>query len=75
MKERYPFVFPFIFSLSLGLAPFTPEPHLVGKFRWILGGGTGMEVMDYFDLILHLTPWVWLLFSLLKWSGIFKIKT
>ena len=51
MKERYPFVFPLIFSLSLGLAPFTPEPHLVGKLRWILGGGTGMEVMDYFDLI------------------------
>lgn len=74
MKEQYIY-FSLIFSLSLGLAPFTPEPHLVGKFRWILGGGIRMEVMDYFDLILHLTPWVWLLFSLLKWSGIFKIKT
>ena len=58
MKERYPFVFPLIFSLSLGFAPFTPEPHLVGKFRWILGGGIGMEVVDYFDLIIHSTPWV-----------------
>ncbi len=73
MKEQYIY-FSLIFSLSLGLAPFTPEPHLVGKFRWILGGGIRMEVMDYFDLILHSTPWVWLLFSLLKWSGIFKIK-
>lgn len=46
MKERYPFIFP----LSLGFAPFTPEPHLVGKFCWILGGGIGMELVDYFDL-------------------------
>ena len=29
--------------LTLGLAPFNPEPHLVGKIRWLLGGGVGMD--------------------------------
>ena len=29
---------------------------------------------DYDDLFLHGTPWLWLFFSLIKWSGIFKIK-
>jgi len=49
-------------SLTLGLAPFVPEPHILGKLRWILGGGVGMGTMDYFDLIMHGTPWILLLY-------------
>ncbi|WP_020604719.1 hypothetical protein [Spirosoma spitsbergense] len=45
-------------SLTLGLAPFLPEPHVVGKIRWVLGGATGMTGTDWFDLLLHLTPWL-----------------
>lgn len=52
----------FILSLTLGLAPFFPEPHLFGKIRWVLGGANGMGAMDYFDLLLHGTPWVVLIF-------------
>ena len=48
-------------SLSLGLAPFTPEPHIVGKLRWVAGGGVGMELIDYLDLLLHGAPWMFLL--------------
>ncbi|RDB02530.1 hypothetical protein [Runella aurantiaca] len=55
-------------SLTLGLAPFLPEPHLFGKIRWILGGAVGMKPMDWFDFFLHLTPWLLLLRSIaLKW--------
>ncbi len=50
-----------IASLTLGLAPFFPEPHIVGKIRWVLGGGKGMEVMDIFDLVFHAMPWIVLL--------------
>lgn len=50
-----------ILALTLGLAPFVPEPHIVGKVRWLLGGGVGMQVMDYFDLILHGLPWLLLI--------------
>ncbi|MDA8871357.1 hypothetical protein N9C47_04315 [Flavobacteriaceae bacterium] len=55
-----------LLCLTLGLAPFTPEPHLFGKIQWVLGGGEGMAGMDVFDLFLHGAPWVWLLYSLVK---------
>ena len=45
-------------SLTLGLAPFLPEPHIVGKIRWILGGAVGMKAIDWFDFVLHGTPWL-----------------
>jgi len=46
--------------LTLGLAPFFPEPHILGKVRWVMGGAVGMQPMDYFDLVLHGAPWVYL---------------
>ena len=52
-------------SLTLGLAPFSPEPHVVGKLRWVLGGAAGMSVVDWLDLLLHLTPWLLLLYAVL----------
>jgi hypothetical protein len=51
---------PLIASLTLGLAPFVPEPHLVGKLRWVAGGAHGMAAMDWLDLAMHGAPWVWL---------------
>ncbi len=54
-----------IASLTLGLAPFTPEPHLWGKIKWILGGAVGMQPMDWFDFFMHGTPFLLLLLSLL----------
>jgi hypothetical protein len=55
-------------SLSLGLAPFVPEPHVWGKLKWIMGGGAfsgehPMQLMDWFDLLMHGTPWVLLIIS------------
>jgi len=47
--------------LTLGLAPYFPEPHIVGKVRWLLGGAAGMQPMDWFDLLLHGLPWILLL--------------
>jgi len=59
-----------IASLTLGLAPFIPEPHLWGKIKWISGGTVGMQPMDWFDFALHGTPWVLLLISiLLRFKG------
>lgn len=50
----------FLVSLTLGLAPFAPEPHIVGKIRWVAGGAIGMTGMDWFDLVFHGFPWVFL---------------
>ena len=55
-----------IASLTLGLAPFFPEPHIWGKLKWIAGGAEGMAFMDWFDVVLHGTPWVMLLISLVR---------
>ena len=56
-----------IASLTLGLAPFNP-PHIVGKIQWILGGNAfsgehAMQGQDWFDVLLHGTPWVLLIIS------------
>ena len=50
-------------SLTLGLAPFVPEPHIVGKIRWIAGGARGMQLIDWLDALMHGTPWLVLIGS------------
>lgn len=57
---------PLLASLTLGLAPFVPEPHVVEKVRWVLAGGEGMAWIDVFDLAMHGAPWVWLLVVLTR---------
>jgi len=57
---------PLVACLTLGLAPFSPEPHILGKLRWILGGGVGMEPMDWFDTMLHSSPFIWLIIVFVK---------
>lgn len=48
-------------SLFLGLAPFVPEPHIVGKLRWLAGGAVGMSAMDWLDLAWHAWPFILLI--------------
>jgi len=50
-----------LLCLTLGLAPYFPEPHLWGKLKWVAGGAVGMKFMDWFDLLLHGTPFVLML--------------
>lgn len=59
-------LYPIVLCLTLGLAPFTPEPHLWGKLKWVMGGAVGMQPMDYFDLVLHGAPWLYLIFIVFK---------
>ncbi|KOF04378.1 hypothetical protein OB69_01750 [Roseivirga seohaensis subsp. aquiponti] len=56
-----------VLVLTLGLAPFTPEPHIWGKIKWVMGGANGMQIMDYFDFVLHGTPWVYLILELIRY--------
>ncbi|MCZ4319344.1 hypothetical protein O4H26_10100 [Aequorivita viscosa] len=50
-----------LICLTLGLAPFFPEPHLWGKLKWIAGGAEGMQAEDWFDVLLHGFPFILLL--------------
>ena len=45
--------------LTLGLAPFTP-PHIWEKLQ-MLAKGQLVRPIDWFDLVLHGTPWVLLI--------------
>ncbi len=46
-----------ILALTLGLAPFVPEPHLFEKLRMLFAGNLTKPV-DIFDFLMHGTPWV-----------------
>lgn len=54
-----------ILCLTLGLAPFVPEPHLWGKLKWVMGGAKGMELLDWFDFFWHGFPFILLLLALI----------
>ena len=64
MLERL--AFPLLACLTLGLAPYVPEPHVWGKIRWVLGGADGMALRDWGDLLVHGAPWVWLAVVLIR---------
>jgi len=50
-----------LLCLTLGMAPFFPEPHFWGKLKWVAGGAVGMNAMDWFDLVFHGAPFLLLL--------------
>ncbi|WP_299325717.1 hypothetical protein [uncultured Maribacter sp.] len=50
-----------LLCLTLGLAPFFPEPHIVGKLKWIFGGANDMVFMDWFDVVSHGFPFILLI--------------
>lgn len=52
-----------VVALTLGLAPFTPEPHVLEKLR-MLAAGELTRPLDWFDLALHGLPWLVLLAKL-----------
>lgn len=52
-------------SLTLGLAPFFPEPHIWEKLK-MLAAGQLRAPIDIFDLLLHATPWALLLAKLAR---------
>lgn len=62
--DAIPVIYLILASLTLGLAPFTPEPHIWEKLK-MLAGGTLSRPIDIFDLILHGLPWLLLILRLI----------
>ena len=62
--------FVILLCLTLGLAPFLPEPHIVRKIRWIAGAANGMQMIDWWDTFLHGFPYL-----LLIRLGVLKLRT
>jgi len=63
MIDRLPWVLVILVCLTLGLAPFVPEPHIVEKLRMLVKG-TLSRPLDIFDLLLHAAPFLVLLAKL-----------
>lgn len=63
--DRISLGFAIIAALTLGLAPFFPEPHIVEKLRMLMKG-TLVRPIDIFDLALHGAPWLLLLAKLAR---------
>jgi hypothetical protein len=66
--DRLPLVMFVVIALTLGLAPFVPEPHLWEKLK-LLAAGNLVRPIDMFDLLLHGLPWVLLLVKLGRLAG------
>jgi len=60
-----------IIAALLGLAPFSPEPHVWEKLK-MLADGSLHKPIDIFDLFLHGTPWVLLGLKLVRLQGVSK---
>ncbi len=54
-KISWPIVI--VLCLTLGLAPFTPEPHIWEKLRMLVAGDLRRPV-DIFDMLFHGLPWL-----------------
>ncbi len=52
-----------ISSLTLGLAPFVPHPHIWKQIK-NLWYGRKMLPIDWIDLVMHGAPWVFLIIVL-----------
>ncbi len=61
--NRIPFSLVIVLCLTLGLAPFTPEPHIWEKLKMLYAGELSRAI-DIFDLLMHATPWILLLAKL-----------
>ena len=54
-----------ILCLTLGLAPYTPEPHVWQKLQMLLAG-TLSKPIDIFDFVLHGVPWLLLVLKAVR---------
>jgi hypothetical protein len=63
--DNLPLVYVVLFALTLGLAPFTPVPHVWEKLG-VLVAGLLTKPLDIFDLALHGAPWLLLAMKLAR---------
>tara|TARA_R110000868_G_scaffold33874_1_gene122657 strand:- start:885 stop:1106 length:222 start_codon:yes stop_codon:yes gene_type:complete len=63
--DRLPLIFVILACLTLGLAPFTPEPHIWEKLK-MLAAGSLRKPVDIFDFFFHAWPWLLLMAKLAR---------
>ena len=63
--DKIPTIWLVVAAVLMALMPFTPEPHLVEKFR-MLREGTVTRPLDIFDVFWHLLPSILLAIKLYR---------
>ncbi len=63
--DKVPLAVLLIVALTLGLAPFVPEPHVWEKLKMLFAGELSRPI-DIFDLVLHGVPWLLLGLKVLR---------
>jgi len=63
--DKLPLHIVIVMCLTLGLAPFAPEPHVWEKLK-MLADGSLAKPIDIFDLFMHGTPWLLLVLKLVR---------
>ena len=54
-----------VLCLTLGLAPYVPEPHIWQKLNMLLSGDLTQGV-DIFDMVFHGAPWLLAIAKLIR---------
>jgi hypothetical protein len=70
--DQLPLMVLIAIALTLGLAPFAPQPHVVEKLDMLFSGSLSRPI-DIFDLLLHGAPWVLLAIKLMR-MGLLQMK-
>ncbi|WP_149586633.1 RND transporter [Tabrizicola flagellatus] len=65
LLDQIPLSILILAALTLGLAPFLPEPHIWEKLK-MLAAGELVKPIDWFDLALHAAPWLLLIAKLVR---------
>jgi hypothetical protein len=63
--DQIPLTILILAALTLGLAPFVPEPHIWEKLKMLVAGDL-VKPVDIFDLLMHATPFVLLAAKLVR---------
>jgi hypothetical protein len=63
LLDKLPWSVTIFLCFTLGLAPFWP-PHIVEKILMLVKGRL-VRPIDWFDLVLHATPWILLVLKLI----------
>lgn len=63
LLDKIPLPMVVVMCLTIGLAPFVPEPHVWQKIQMLMAGNL-VKPIDIFDLLMHGTPWLVLMLKL-----------
>ena len=66
--DQFPLSYAVLIALTLGLAPFVPEPHVWEKLKMV-AAGTLVRPIDIADLALHGSAWLLLAAKLGRIAG------